>query len=258
MPDDDFYSCRQSKPAGVGRSLVLHAAHRPCPVFLPAEYQPKYPYPWVLLLHPHGSDVWETFARVPHLSNRNYIVLCPRGSRKIAVNSYGQIQWGWAEEGPADIHYLQNLLQIARQRWNTPTPRLYVIGVGHAAVVAERFVASCDQAVAGLALLHPTPEDVHKDRLARCVPWGIQLFLGAELQPRLSRSTLRCLASRYRHKGASVHQETYSSGSSWYLTGLRRVNRWIMDTMPTTFTLMSPPTAFAGEPPTTLSDGSIQ
>jgi phospholipase/carboxylesterase len=232
MPDDDFYRLRRSKPSGPGQLRVPGAPRRPCPVFLPAEYQPKYPYPLVLLLHPPGSDEWETLARVPYLSNRNYIVLCPRGSRPITPNSYGQTRWSWTEGHPRDIGYLQRLLDAACQRWSTSQPRLYVIGVAQAAVLAERLATSYHGAISGLALLHPTAEHIQQGTFGQAIRSGLRLFLGAEVRPPLARSAIRRLAAHYRRLGAVVQQESWPFGSPWYLQGLRRVNRWIMDTMP--------------------------
>ncbi len=204
MPDDDFYRLRRSKPSGPGQLRVPGAPRRPCPVFLPAEYQPKYPYPLVLLLHPPGSDEWETLARAPYLSNRNYIVFCPRGSRPVTPNGYGQIRWSWTEGHPADIGYLQRLLDAACQRWSTPNPRLYVIGVGQAAVLAERLAATYPAAISGLALLHPAAEHIQQGTLGQAIRPGMRLFLGVEVVPPLARSAIRRLAAHYRRLGAEV------------------------------------------------------
>lgn len=232
MPDDDFYRLRRSKPSGPGQLRVPGAPRRSCPVFLPAEYQPKYSYPLVLLLHPSGSDEWETLARVPYLSNRNYIVLCPRGSRPVAPNSYGQMRWSWTAGHPTDIGYLQRLLDSACQRWNTPNPRLYVIGVGPAAALAERLATVYPGVITGLALLHPVAEHIQQRILGQVIRPGLRLFLGAEIHPPLSRSVIRRLAAHYRRLGATVRQESWPFGLPWYLHGLRRINHWIMDTMP--------------------------
>jgi hypothetical protein len=105
-------------------------------------------------------------------------------------------------------------------------------------------------------LLHPASEHIHQGQLGVGIRPGLRLFLGTEVLPGLSRSALRRLASRYRHQGASLHLETYSLGSTWYLHGLRRVNRWIMDTIPATVT-PTPPTVALPNGPTATPTTSL-
>lgn len=230
MPDDTTYRRHHDKLAGLVCIRVPGAPDRPCPLFLPTEYQPKYAYPLVLFLHDAGSNEWEALAEVPHLSSRNYLILCPRGSQPLPPDCFGQARWGWTVQHDADARYLRRLLSVFLRRYPN-TSRFYVVSLGQAANVADLITVSSPLPVTGLALLDPPLLHLQSERFGICARRGLQLFLATSRIPTAKRPAVRRFARHFRSVGARVHTETYPTTSLCLSQTLRQVNRWIIDAL---------------------------
>src|SRR6516165_3491270 len=89
---EGFYTSEVQAPQG-----------RPLRTFLPAGYEPNYPYPLLVFLHGHGSSEEQILRLAPRLSRRNYICIALRGPQPLAPRPDGQPAFSWgAADGPLD------------------------------------------------------------------------------------------------------------------------------------------------------------
>src|ERR1700693_1850354 len=80
---------------------------RPLPVrtFLPAGYEPRYPYPLLVFFHGHGGNEEQILRLAPRLSRRNYISIGLRGP--VSASPLGDDTAGYAWGGPAYLTLLE-------------------------------------------------------------------------------------------------------------------------------------------------------
>src|ERR1700678_1614179 len=98
---------RDDRPTeGFSSTHLPSEPDRPVRLFLPADYQPKYAYPLVVLFHADGGDEDAAARLVSSLSRRNYIAACPRGPISLGRGAAGQSVFGWGEPSPKVDEYL--------------------------------------------------------------------------------------------------------------------------------------------------------
>src|SRR5262249_18542815 len=138
--------------------------HRPVRLFLPSDYQPKYAYPLVVLLHADGADEDAAARLAPQLSRRNYIAACPRGPVSLGPGSTGRPASGWPADPQADGSPLE-VVAHARREYHVHSQRVYFLGVGEGATVALRLaLATADQVAGVVALNGRMPEPARRPR----------------------------------------------------------------------------------------------
>ncbi|VTU01399.1 Putative esterase OS=Singulisphaera acidiphila (strain ATCC BAA-1392 / DSM 18658 / VKM B-2454 / MOB10) GN=Sinac_0857 PE=4 SV=1: Abhydrolase_5 [Gemmataceae bacterium] len=209
-----------------GFSTTLLRAHpdRPARTFLPADYQPKYAYPLVVVFHDSGADEDAAARLAPLLSRRNYVVACPRGPVNLGPGTAGRRGFAWP--AAPDAAYLSALLAHAREKYHLHPQRLYLLGTGDGAAAAYRFAVASRGAVAGVALL--SAEVPAATRCAR----GLRLFVGhGEGNPAVPVAAARRAARELTRAGAMVRFESYPAADRVSGDMLRDVNRWIMGTV---------------------------
>src|SRR5215216_6691852 len=62
--------------------------------FVPQQYEPNYPYPLLVLLHPRGGDEGQMVRSMPALSWRNYVGLGLRGPERV-IRKGRDAGYGW-------------------------------------------------------------------------------------------------------------------------------------------------------------------
>jgi hypothetical protein len=230
MPADTLYRRRCGKSSATEFIRVPGATQRPCALFLPSEYQPKYTYPLILLLHDSGYSDWHSLANVPLLSSRNYLVLCPRGSQELNPDRYGHARWAWASRPEQELPYLQRLITAFLRRYSHPG-YFYVISLGQPATVADHLVAHSPLPVTGLALLDPPLRSFHCNDFGSSARPGLHLFLSTPWVPDVTRTAIRQFIQRCRQAQTIVHLAKSSVPMQHGSQVLRQVNHWIMDTL---------------------------
>src|SRR3954470_5701631 len=94
---------RSSLPAeGFYVSEVAAPQAWPVRTFLPAGYEPNYPYPLLVFLHGHGGSEEQVLRLAPRLSRRNYICIGLRGPHLIGTKPDGRGCFSWGAEGGYD------------------------------------------------------------------------------------------------------------------------------------------------------------
>src|SRR5215475_12912505 len=78
-PAEGFYTSQVQAPHGW-----------PLRTFLPAGYEPHYPYPLLVFLHGYGGSDEQILTLAPRLSRRNYICIGLRGPRLLGCRSDGR------------------------------------------------------------------------------------------------------------------------------------------------------------------------
>jgi phospholipase/carboxylesterase len=199
-------------------------------LFVPSDYQPKYAYPLVVLLHGNGGDE-DTAARlVPQLSRRNYIAACPRGGKVLGPGYTGRPGFGWDETDSRLERYLLGIHSHVRRAFHVHSERVYLVGVGEGAAVAYHLGLAVSDRLAGIVALNGSMPDSVVRPLARSnSARGLRVFIGhGEHNPVVPVSTARKAARSLNSAGADVRFQTYSTLHRIDDAMLRDVNRWIM------------------------------
>src|SRR3982751_3189981 len=74
-----LFSTLMAPTEGVYASRLPHLSSLPVRTFLPTGYEPNYPYPLVVLFHPHGGGEERVGRRPPRISRRTCLYLSLRG-----------------------------------------------------------------------------------------------------------------------------------------------------------------------------------
>jgi phospholipase/carboxylesterase len=228
MPDP-ITTRRDDRPTeGFHTTLLSAYPDRPVRLFLPADYQPKYAYPLVVLFHPDGVDEDSAARLVPGLSRRNYIAACPRASVPLGPGPTGRSRFQWGNPGRDD--YLPAALAHVRTEYNIHAERIYLIGIGEGAAIAYRLGLSMARDIAGIVALNgrlaspPTRWMVRRKALR-----GLRVFVGhGTHNPVVPVATARRDTRLLENAGADIRFAAYPSTQRLHADMLREVNRWIM------------------------------
>jgi phospholipase/carboxylesterase len=153
--------------------------------FIPQRYEPNYPYPLLVLLHPRGGDEQQMVRSMPALSWRNYVGLSLRGP-EAAIRRGRPEGFGWGSTfarpdrfGPRSSTGLPEAEVVRRRLWDScPDPvdtledgvfaairqtrralhvhseRIFLVGSGEGAAVAYRLGLSYPERFAGVVAIN--------------------------------------------------------------------------------------------------------
>ena len=237
---------RDDRPIeGFSTTHLPSAPDRPVRLFLPADYQPKYAYPLVVLFHAEGGDEDAAARWVPGLSRRNYIAACPRGSIPLGPGATGRPGFSWDEQGSRIDEYLMATVAHARREYHIHSERIYFVGTGSGASVAYRLALAMAKDVAGVVALNsrlPIPSKLSPSRLKALR--SLRFFVGHGVNnPVIPLETARTASRLLDAAGAEVQMTTYPTTHRLLPDMFRDVNRWIMGavtTEPETTTTLMP------------------
>jgi phospholipase/carboxylesterase len=211
---------RPSRPTE-GFTTARLPAHptRPARLLVPADYQPKYAYPLVVVLHDAGADEEAAARLAPRLSRRNYVAVCPRGSVPLPPAATGRRGYAWADPA-ADARYVLALIAHAERTYHVHPGRVYLIGVGAGAALAHRLAAAAG--ASGVAVLNGPPP-------TRRPAAGVRVFVGhGANNPVVPVAAARRAARAAASAGADVRFRAYPA-AGLHDDMLRDLNRWVMD-----------------------------
>ena len=225
---------RTDRPAeGFYTTQLPALPDRPVRTFLPSDYQPRYPYPLVVLLHGHGGSEERVGRLAPRLSRRNYICISLRGPQDLGPRPDGRPAFGWGTDGACDdlIHdYLYSAVEQTRRTYHVHSERVYVAGVNEGAEVAYRVGLAMADEIAGVIALNgrmpqATGTPLFRLSAVRNLPVMIGHGLANPLIPYTSaQRDYRLLYAA----GANVRLVGYPTTNRLHPNMLRDVNRWIM------------------------------
>src|SRR3954452_23512491 len=91
-------SLRAPRPAeGFYTHEVADPGPLPVRTFLPAGYEPRYPYPLIVFFHGHGGNEEQILRLAPKLSRRNYICIGLRGPAFLGRNAEDVPAFSWGD-----------------------------------------------------------------------------------------------------------------------------------------------------------------
>lgn len=200
--------------------------------FLPDGYEPRYPYPLLVLFHPRGGNEETVLRLAPRLSRRNFVAVSLRGPQALGVRADGRPACGWEAEAGAVTDYLVRAVEQTRRTYHIHSERVYLVGVGDGAPAAYRaaFELGGEQ-VAGVAALNghlprPAPgspvfrfDQVRNLRVL--IAHGIANAVVPHATAERDRNILYAA-------GADVHLETYPTTHRLHPDMLKDLNRWVI------------------------------
>lgn len=227
MPDATTNRPDERPTEGFHTAFLPARPGRPVRLFLPADYQPKYAYPLVVVFHPDGSDEGAAARLAPALSRRNYITACPRGPVALGTGPSGRPRFRWDESDPRATEYLAAIVAHTCSLYHVHPDRLHLLGVGEGATVAYQLALTATHPVGGvIALNGRLPGAGPCSSAAR----GLRVFIGhGTNNPVLPITVARQDHRRLRRAGANVRFATYPTTHQVHDDMLRDVNRWIME-----------------------------
>lgn len=227
---------RDDRPIeGFSTTHLPSAPDRPVRLFLPADYQPKYAYPLVVLFHAEGGDEDAAARLIPGLSRRNYIAACPRGSIPLGPGATGRPGFGWGEQNSRIDEYLLATVAHTRREFHIHSERIYFVGTGAGAAVAYRLALAMAKDVAGVVALNgqlPLSAKPSPTRLKAMS--GLRFFIGhGANNPVIPLATARKASRLLNAAGAEVQLTSYPTTHRLLPDMFRDVNRWIMGAVTT-------------------------
>jgi phospholipase/carboxylesterase len=217
---------RADRPAEGFYTTALPARpDRPVRTFLPTDYQPRYPYPLVVVFHAAGGTEEDGAKLLPRLSRRNYIGLSLRGPHPDGRG------FGWSAADPDDLHdYLLAAVEQTRRTYHVHSERVYLVGVGDGATAAYRVGLRLADKVAGIAALNGMMPRANGSPLFRLAAVrGLPVFAAHGVANQvIPYSTAERDFRLLYAAGADVKLTGYPTTQKLHAHMLRDVNRWIM------------------------------
>ena len=202
--------------------------------FLPEHYEPRYPYPLLVLFHGRGSNEEQVLRLAPKLSRRNFVAISLRGPNEIGQRDNGFPACSWGENGGSTetiSEYVTRAVEQTRRTYHIHSERIYLVGVNEGATAAYRAAFLLGDQIAGVVALNgtlPRPQD--KNPLFRLDQIRRQrVFIShssansAVMLPDAVRDQRLLYAA-----GAQVQFSQYRAKQSIPAEMLKDVNRWII------------------------------
>ncbi|MCU0702808.1 MAG: hypothetical protein MUF18_02335 [Fimbriiglobus sp.] len=215
--------------AAVERSSVM------CRTFLPDAYEPRYPYPCLVLFHPHGANEDQVLELMPHLSRRNFVAVSIRGPELLGVREDGQLACGWGNDDTYTDRINEHVLRAVenvRRTCHIHTERVFLVGVCEGAVAAYRSAFALADKVAGLITLNGTMPraaagtPLFRPNSVRRLPVFIGHGIANAVVPfaQAARDYNLLYAA-----GADVQLARYITNNRLHPDMFRDVNRWVIN-----------------------------
>lgn len=218
-----------TRPAEGFYTSEVPTSVQPLPVrtFLPAGYEPRYPYPLLVFFHGHGGTEEQILRLAPRLSRRNYISIGLRGP--VPASSTGGYSWGSSAYLPLVEDYLVRAVQQTRRTYHVHSERIYLAGFGEGATLAYRLGLGLAGRVGGVISFNGCMPRHSRPLLRLPEARALRVFIAHGIANALvpfsmARDDARLLASA----GLPVDLHTYPTNHRLHPDMLRDLNRWII------------------------------
>jgi phospholipase/carboxylesterase len=137
--------------------VAADAAPQTVRTFLPEGYEPRYPYPLLVLFHGHGGNEEQVLRLAPRMSRRNFVAISLRGPETVGTRGDAKPGYGWGTDGDAAdrvADYLTRAVEQTRRTYHIHSERVYLVGVCEGAAAAYRAAFQLADWVAGVAALN--------------------------------------------------------------------------------------------------------
>jgi phospholipase/carboxylesterase len=206
-----------------------------CRTFLPDAYEPRYPYPCLVLFHPHGSNEEQVLDLVPHLSRRNFVAVSIRGPELLGVREDGKLACGWGnDDSHTDLinEHVMRAVESVRRTCHIHTERVFLVGVCEGAAAAYRSAFALADKVAGLITLNGAmPRAASGTPLFR--PHALRqlpVFIGHGIANAIIPFAAAARDFKLLYAaGADVLLSRYVTTNRLHPDMFRDVNRWVID-----------------------------
>ncbi len=199
-------------------------------LFVPHNYEAKYPYPLVLWLHDHSGNENNLFEVMPQISDQNYLGLALRGD--VALNSTeAEFTFEQSEAASKQLaERLQKTIGEVRRSYNVHTERIIVAGSGAGATMALRLMLDRPEWFGGaIALNGEFPEMEHPLANYRELQQKRILLGTSSHESAVSAESIVKMGRLLHVAGADVSTQVYDADQRLTAVMLRDINRWIMD-----------------------------
>jgi phospholipase/carboxylesterase len=232
MAHSDLFSLSSRPAEGLYTSAVAPQGW-PLRTFLPAGYEPNYPYPLLVFLHGQGSSEEEVLGLAPRLSRRNYVCIALRGPHAVSLRSDGRPAFSWGpdeQDDPLVEEYVFHAVEQTRRHYHVHSERIYLAGFREGAALAYRLGLLFPERFAGLVALNgamprhggPLLRLPEVRRLRVLIGHGIA---NSVVPLSLARQDYRLFYAA----GLAVRMQTYPTTHRIHPHMLRDLNRWVME-----------------------------
>jgi phospholipase/carboxylesterase len=208
-------------------------APRPLPIrtFAPVGYEPRYPYPLIVLLHGDGGSEEQILRLAPRISRRNFVSIGLRGPVCTGLNRKGVLgySWGDASDLPLIEDYLFNAIRETRLQYHVHSERIILAGFAEGATLAYRMGLQFPEQFAGVIALNGHLPREDRPLLRLPAVRSLNVFIGHGIANSVVPSSM--VRDDYRllwTAGLEVETHTYPTNHRLHKDMLRDVNRWII------------------------------
>lgn len=205
----------------------------PIRTVLPDQYEPRYPYPLLVVFHGRGGNEDLVLRLAPRLSVQNFLYVSLRGPEPLGVRADGRPAYGWAHRDADGLlaEYVRLTVELTRRTYHVHSERVYLVGVNEGADAAFRAGFALAGQIGGVIALNglmPRPSGgnpLFNLRQAR----RLRVFLGhGAANPAVPRAdAVRDYKVLYA-AGTDVRYRTYPTNHRLHTEMLRDVNRWVI------------------------------
>ena len=204
-------------------------------VSLPVGYEPRYPYPLMVLFHGRGGNEEQVQRLVPHLSGRNYICLSLRGPEVLGERKDGTPACSWGSPKSYTSKIEDSVLRAIHwtlRAYHVHSERIYLAGLCDGSSVAYRIGLNSPESFGGVIALNGQllPAGTAGPIFRMDEVRGFRVFIGhgianAKTPLSLAEDSFKALYAA----GADVKLMTYPTTHRLHGRMLRDINRWVID-----------------------------
>ena len=229
MPETDSYWRTDRPPEGFYSDALPAAPDRPVRMFLPTGYEPRYPYPLLVLFHPHGSTEERVLRMLPKASRRNFLGVSVRGTEAVE-RADGKPGFGWSADPDELADDVVRAVELTRRSYHIHSERVYLVGVQDGAAAAYRAAFALGSRVAGVVALNgvnPPTAGRPLFRLDRVRELRVMIAHGADNR-QVPLATATVDQARFYAAGTDVTLASYPTDHRAHAHMLRDLNRWVI------------------------------
>jgi phospholipase/carboxylesterase len=220
-------SWRTFRPAeGFYTTEVQSPEPLPVRTFLPAGYEPRYPYPLLVFLHGLGGTEEQILRLAPRLSRRNFICIGLRGP--VAMKGFG---YSWGDNSHASLieDYLLDAVAQTRRNYHVHSERIYLAGFGEGATLAYRLGLTFPEKLAGVISLNGAMPRTDRPLLRLPEVRNLRVLIGHGIANSVVPLSMAQADRRVLYSaGLSVTMHTYPTNHKIHPHMLRDLNRWVI------------------------------
>ncbi len=232
MPPTNLF-WRTFRPAeGFYSSEVRAPEPLPVRTFLPTGYEPRYPYPLLVLFHGHGGSEVRILKLAPRLSRRNYICISLRGPQTLAAHD-GRLRSSWGVAGEFDElveDYVLQAIEQTRRNYHVHSERIFLAGICEGATLAYRLALSQPDRFGGVISLNGLLPRERRPLFRLPALRQLRVFMGHGIANAYAPLSLARKDRLLLHTaGLETQLQTYPTNHRLHPDMLRDINRWIME-----------------------------